>query len=120
MPRVCLIQINVTDMDVATDFYCNKLGFDVLSKKDYPNVVELVQKGIRLVLVKVTKPARIEYPNIAQTLIAIQVDDLTATLEDLKKKGVELVYDTPQKFPEGVYSALRDPFGNVHELIEYR
>lgn len=117
---MCLVQINVTDMDVATDFYCDKLGFEVLSKKDYPNVVELVQKGFRLVLVRVAKPARIDYPNIAQTLIALQVEDLGATLQDLKKKGVELVYDAPQKFPEGVYSAMRDPFGNVHELIEYR
>jgi len=107
-------------MDVATDFYCKKLGFDVLSRKDYPNVVELAQKGFRLVLVKVSKAAQIDYPNIAQTLIAIQVDDLKTTLEDLKKKGVELIYNAPQKFPEGIYSAMKDPFGNVHELIEYQ
>lgn len=119
MPRVCLIQINVTDMDQAMDFYCNKLDFQILSKKDYPNVLELVQQGLRMVLVKVSKSARIDYPNIAQTLIAIQIDDLAATLQDLKRKGVDLVYDTPQKFPEGFYSALRDPFGNVHELIQY-
>ncbi len=47
-------------------------------------------------------------------------DDLESSLKDLKSKGVELIHETPQDCPVGVYAAFRDPFGNVHELIEFR
>jgi len=53
-------------------------------------------------------------------MINIETDDLAATLNSLKEKGVELIHQTPQKCPVGVYAAFKDPFGNVHELLEFR
>ena len=120
MPKVCVIQINVSDMDKAIDFYCNKIGFEIHSKKYYPDIVDLVNKGIPLILYKVSKVTYIDYPKVAQTLINIQTDDLEASLKDLKGKGVELIHETPQNCPVGVYAAFKDPFGNVHELLEFR
>jgi len=120
MPKVCVIQINVCDMDKAIDFYCKKIGFEIHSKKYYPDIVDLVNEGIPLILYKVAKPISIDYPKVAQTLINIQTDDLEVSLKDLKSKGVELIHETPQDCPVGVYAAFKDPFGNVHELLEFR
>ena len=121
MPQVYLIQINVTDMDKAIDWYTNVLGFK-LSKQHYhyPIAVDLVHEGARLILHTVDKPANIDYPNVAQTLISIRTEDIEASLKDLKSKGVEIIYETPLEFPMGLYAAFRDPFGNVHELVETR
>ncbi len=120
MPKVCVIQINVSDMDRVIDFYCNKMGFEVCSRAHYPKIVELAHEGIPLILYEVPNPVHIDYPNVAQTLINFQTDDLEASLKDLKSKGVELIHETPQKCPVGVYAAFRDPFGNVHELVEFQ
>jgi len=120
MPKVCVIQINVSDMDQAVDFYCNKLGFEVASRKYYPDIVDLVHEGVPLILNKVANQTQIDYPDVAQTMINIETDDLAPTLNSLKEKGVELIHQTPQKCPVGVYAAFKDPFGNVHELLEFR
>ena len=120
MPKICVIQINVSDMEKAIDFYCNKLGFEINTKKYYPNIVELAHDGIPLILYKVQKNTVIDYPNSAQTLFNIQTENLKETLIDLKDKGVALIHEKPQKCPVGVYAAFRDPFGNVHEFVEFQ
>jgi len=121
MPNVCMIQISVSDLDKAIDWYCQTLGFEV-SKEHYyhPVAVDLIHQGCRLLLHKVDKPARIDYPNVVQTLICIETDDIHKSINDLKNKGVELIHKTPQSFPAGMYIGFRDPFGNVHELIEFK
>lgn len=121
MPRVRIIQINVSDLDQAIEWYQKTLGFEV--SKDhyhYPVAVDLVHQGCRLLLHIADKPTHIDYPNVAQTLICIQTDDLTSSMDDLKRKGVEFIHEKPQNFPGGVFAAFKDPFGNVHELVEFR
>ncbi len=121
MPKICLIQINVSDMDKAIEWYCKTLGFEVSKEHyHYPVAVDLIHEGIRFLLHKAAKPTQIDYPNDAQTLICIQTEDIIASMNDLRSKGVELIHETPQDFPAGLYTAFRDPFGNVHELIEFR
>jgi len=119
MPNICVIQFNVTDMDAAMDFYGNTLGFGIKSKEHYPDLVVLDHQGTYALLCKVDKPAKIDYPNETQTLINIQVDDLRSTMTDLKSKGVEFIHSEPQQCPAGIYAAVRDPFGNVMELLQF-
>jgi len=121
MARVYLVQINVTDMDKAIDWYTNVLGFELSKQHNYyPIAVDLVHEGPRLILHKAEKPASIDYPHVAQTLICIQTEDIEASLKNLKNEGVELIHEKPLEFPMGMYAAFRDPFGNVHELVEIR
>lgn len=120
MPSICVIQFNVSDMDQAIDFYCSKLGFTIKSKALYPEIVDLDHEGIPVLLYKVDKSSHIDYPHAAQTLVNIQTDDLHKAMADLKAKGVEFIHDVPQDFSQGIYAAFRDPFGNVHELVEFR
>jgi lactoylglutathione lyase len=121
MPKVCIIQIGVSDIDKAIDWYSKTLGFKVSKEHyHYPVAVDLIHEGCRLLLHEAGKPTQIDYPNVAQTLICIQTDDLTSSMNDLKSKGVEFIHETPQNFPAGVYAAFKDPFGNVHELVEFQ
>ena len=121
MPHVCMIQISVSDLDEAIEWYTKTLGFEI-SKEHYhhPVAVDLIHGGIRLLLHKADRPTTIDYPNVSQTLICIETDDIVKKMDDLKQQGVELLHETPQDFPAGKFTAFRDPFGNVHELVELR
>jgi hypothetical protein len=41
-------------------------------------------------------------------------------IEQMKSKGVEFIYSEPQEINVGSFVAFRDPYGNVHELIELK
>jgi catechol 2,3-dioxygenase-like lactoylglutathione lyase family enzyme len=115
-------QINVTNLEEAITWYTEILGFK-LSKKHYypPRAVDLVQKGaIRLLLYQVQKPAKTDYPNEAQSIIIFKTDNLEKTMEELTEKGVEFIYPEAEKFPAGLFNAFRDPFGNVHEIVQFQ
>jgi lactoylglutathione lyase len=119
MPNICVIQFNVSDMDEAIRFYSSKLGFGIKSKEHYPDLVQLEHEGTYALLCKVNRPAQIDYPNEAQTLVNIQTDDLRKAMVELKEKGVEFIHAEPQTCPAGIYAAFRDPAGNVIELLEF-
>ena len=118
-PKICVIQFNVSDMDKAIDFYTNVLGFEVKTKDYYPELVVLDHDGPTVLLCQVERNAEIDYPNEAQTLANIQVSDLRKTMSELKDKGASFIHDKPQLCPAGIYAAIRDPFGNVMELLEF-
>ena len=121
MLKVAMVQINVPDLDRGIGWYRDVLGFEVAKEHyHYPVAVDLVHDGCRLLLHRVERPADIDYPNVAQTLVCLQTEDITATMESLRRQGVELLHDVPQPFPAGLFAAFRDPFGNVHELVELR
>ncbi|MBN1328243.1 MAG: VOC family protein [Candidatus Heimdallarchaeota archaeon] len=120
MLEIAMNQIGVTDLEEAITWYTEKLGF-VVSEDNYypPQAIDLVQKGnVRLVLYQVEKKASIDYPNVAQSTIIFKTTDLVFTCNELQEKGVELVYPKPVKFPAGMFNAFRDPFGNVHEIVQ--
>ena len=115
-------QINVPDLEKAIEWYTKKLGFEV-SKEHYypPQAVDLVQKsGIRLLLYKVEKSVEIDYPNVNQSVIIFKTKDLKATMKKMKDKGVELIYSDAIEFPAGLFNAFKDPFGNIHEIVQFK
>jgi len=120
VPKVAIIQIGVTDLDEAVAWYREKLGFEQVECNLHPVAAELEHDGCRILLHRSERKARIDYPNDAQTLICFGSDDLAATLDELKSKGVDLIHDAPERFPDGLFAAFRDPYGNVHEIVEYR
>lgn len=119
-PKICVVQINVTDMDEAIDFYCGKLDFKFKNREHYPQLLNLDNDGVYFILNKVEKTAVINYPFDSCTMVNIQVNDLKQSMKDLKAKGVEFIHNTPQKCPVGVYTAIKDPCGNVMELLEFQ
>jgi len=121
MPKIFVVQINVTDMSEALEFYCTKLGFKVTGDSYYPEIVELLHQDtdrIPFILSRVKSRSETRYPDGTQTLISLQTDDLESTLRILREKGVKILHETPLSFPGGIYSAIEDPFGNVLEYCE--
>ncbi|MFQ5981131.1 MAG: VOC family protein [Candidatus Heimdallarchaeota archaeon] len=120
MLEIAMNQINVTNLDEAIKWYTEILGFKV-SKEHYytPRAVDLIQKGsIRLLLYQVDTPAESGYPNATQSLIIFKTKNLQSTMGELKEKGVEFVYPEAMEFPAGLFNAFKDPFGNVHEIVQ--
>lgn len=119
MPRICVIQINVIDMDEAIEFYTRKLGFEIASRDHYPYIVKLANEAVPIILYQVEKETHFEYPNAVQTLVNIETANLRQSLEELKHQGVVVLHETPQKCPVGIYAGIKDPSGNILELVEY-
>ncbi|MBW8011899.1 MAG: hypothetical protein FVQ83_11780 [Chloroflexi bacterium] len=119
MPKACILEIKVADMDVAWDFYCNKLGFGVQTEAYLPETLALEHDGADLILFKATKNAEIDYPHSAMSLIIFQVEDIISTAEEYKSQGIQLV-EGPDEVPPGTFMAFRYPFDNVLGLMQLR
>lgn len=119
MLNICVISINVTHMKTAVAFYCDILGFQISTVYDEDYIIGLKNEHIPLILNKVDTITKVDYPHEAQVVLGIQTNDLKASIADFKARGIEVLFDTPQACPPGTYSAIRDPFGNVIELLEF-
>ncbi len=134
MAQLCQAWIYVNDMDRALEWYCDVLGFEVSRRDYYPHCVELADGGGLTLGLHETgietpwyrsagpgstkRPAEVDYWAQATITLGIRTDDLDRTMEELGAKGVEFVYPVPYDFYDGRWAAIKDPFGNVLELIE--
>lgn len=111
----------VSDEDKAVDFYTNKLGFRLVA--DFPTpfggrflMFAPPGGGANIVLTKPvpTIPAKVG----GMTNIAWEVDDLQATYEALKAKGVEFTMEPKQQPWGGTQAMFADQDGNIMQLHE--
>ncbi len=119
--------VRVKDLDAALDFYCNKLGLEEVSRKDYP-------QG-RYTLVFLAAPGDVERakrdwaPMIELTYnwdpedytsgrnfghLAFRVDDIYATCQRLMDAGVTI--NRPPR--DGYMAFVRSPDGISIELLQ--
>ena len=119
MTSVCVIGIYVDDMDKAVEFYCKKLGFKEAERYDDGCIVRLENQGPPVILEKVEKAVKIEYPGHSQVVLGVETDNIEKTSEELKGQGVEFLHNKPQAFVAGHVMAMRDPSGNVLELLQF-
>jgi catechol 2,3-dioxygenase-like lactoylglutathione lyase family enzyme len=115
-----VIGIYVDDMDKAVEFYCEKLGFKEAERYDDGCIVRLENDGPPVILEKVEKAGKIDYPGFSQVVLGVETDDIKKTSEELRAKGVEFLHDEPQAFVAGHVMAMRDPSGNVLELLQFK
>lgn len=120
MTSVCVIGIYVDNMDKAVEFYCNHLGFEEAERYDGDCIVRLHNDGPPVILEKVEKPHETKFPGFAQVVLGIETDDIDTKSRELKTKGVDFVHDEPQDFVAGRFMAMRDPSGNILELIQFK
>ena len=119
MPTINALSLYVPDLAAAVKFYRDALGFAV--EADYgPELTKLAHDGVALMLCQCASATRPAYPTAAQTVIGIGIENAASELARLRKLGVELVFDAPQPFPVGVFIAVRDPGGNVIELLQFQ
>jgi len=119
-PRVFNFGIKLTDMEKARSFYCDVLGFEVFSEEYYPPVIPLRKSGaLPLVLHETAeRVAHAPAPSQAQVNLLLAVEEVSRAVRELESRGVEFLEDEPRRTPVGILAAFRDPFGNVHQLIE--
>ena len=137
MFRIATAQVWVHDQDEALDFYTKKLGMEVRSDVTVPEMGNFRwltvgppgQEDVAIVLMAIPGPPVMDAETAEQvkTLMAkgfagtvfLTTDDVQASYEELKKRGVEFV-EEPEERPYGIDSAFRDPSGNNFRLTEVR
>lgn len=105
------IKINVTDMDKAIDFYTGKIGFEVESKKNYPNMVVLKSNDHNKLILNLVRNLVLEGPNDVRTGLTLQVNDYDQATTLLKSKGVDFGDNVKRKEGVGYSIYFSDPFG---------
>ena len=117
--------IMVEDIDAAVDWYAAALGVRVTDRWDNPDAgmawAHLEAPNARIELVErrglAAAPANVRGPHH----LAFAVDDCAAATDALVARGAEVVFP-PSYFErhDMDWSFIRDPFGNILELISYR
>ena len=124
MARFLHTRVRVSNLDKAIDWYCNHLGFKVISRTDKSpsgnHVAHLELPGNEHTF-ELTYSA--EYKLVVPEdlmHIAISVPDLIAFCDELEKKGLEIwPGDWRESFPNGRKMAfIDDPDGYEIELLE--
>ena len=137
MIRISNVQLWVHDQDEALAFYTQKLGMEVRSDVTVAEmgnfrwlaVGPAGQPDVAIVLMAIPGPPVFEPETAEQvrTLMAkgaagtifLTTDDVHATYETLRGRGVEFV-DQPEERPYGIDSSFRDPSGNHIRLTQVR
>ena len=131
-----LTQVNVWvhDQDEALEFYTKKLGFELREDVTVPELgnfrwltVGVPGQDVALVLMAVPGPPVFDEETCKQirTLMAkgaatglfFSTDDIQATFEELKGRGVEFTQEPTQQ-PYGIDAGFRDPSGNHYRMAQ--
>lgn len=105
------VAVVVSDRKKATQWYKEKLGFDVQEEaEEHWTVVAPPGWATGLHL---CEGGELEPGN---TGILLYADDFEGTVDELKKKGVEFTQE-PKKEEWGTYAMFKDPDGNVFWLM---
>ena len=109
--------VRVPDLDRALEFYVGVLGFQ--AERLTPVLVRL-QDDTPIYLERVDYPLRPPGDDEARSAIAFQTRDIGAAVERLRRLGVVFLADEPAPVGVGLSIRFRDPFGNIHALLEHR
>jgi pimeloyl-ACP methyl ester carboxylesterase/catechol 2,3-dioxygenase-like lactoylglutathione lyase family enzyme len=110
------LRINVLNLDRALAFYQGLLGCELVSRSR--DALELRSGAVRMSLHKVEGMMQSEYPRQADIHMSFQVKDLAALVAEMRRRGVEVIEPAPQRAAIGSYNTVKDPAGNVVQLIQ--
>ena len=128
-------QLWVHDQDEALAFYTQKLGMEVRSDVTVPElgnfrwltVAPAGQPDMAITLMAIPGPPVMDEATADQVralmakgfagTVFLVTDDVRASYEELKGRGVEFV-EEPEERPYGIDSAFRDPSGNNLRLTQ--
>lgn len=124
--KLGMAQINVTDLAEARRFYSETLGLPLRDQWGEGRPFELnLGPGPTVLVYPVEKSAPPEYPDQTGTTLVFYTEDLDRTMTEWTERGVEWIPIAWSKEPNGAancpygrFIAFRDPFGNVHELLQ--
>lgn len=124
--RLLHTMLRVRNLEASLAFYCDRLGMSLLRKKDYPGgeftlaFVGYGSEADHAVLELTYNWGKTDYTlGDAYGHIAIGVDDIYATCEDIKAQGGNITREPgPMKHGTTVIAFVEDPDGYKVELIQ--
>ena len=137
MIRIANTQLWVHDQDEALAFYTDKVGLEVRADVTVPEmgnfrwlaVGPAGQADVSIVLMAIPGPPVMDAETAEEVrslmakgfagTIFLRTDDVQASYEELKGRGVDFV-EQPEERPYGIDSAFRDPSGNNIRLTQVR
>jgi predicted enzyme related to lactoylglutathione lyase len=137
MIKISNAQLYVHDQEEALAFYTEKLGWEVRADVTLPEMGDFRwltvsppgQEDFAVVLMAIPAPPVFEEETAAMlrevvsrgvaSPVFLTTDDVHASYEELKARGVEFV-DSPEERPYGIDSSFRDPSGNHIRLTQVR
>jgi uncharacterized glyoxalase superfamily protein PhnB len=137
MIKLSNAQLWVHDQDEALAFYTEKVGMEVRSDVTLPEMGNFRwltvgppgQEDVSIVLMAIPGPPVMDAETAEEVrnlmskgfagTIFLTTDDVHASYEDLRGRGVEFT-ETPEERPYGIDSGFRDPSGNAIRLTQVR
>ncbi len=137
MIKISVAQLWVHDQDEALAFYTEKLGMEVRRDATLPEMGDFRwltvgprgQEDIAIVLMAIPGEPVMDAETAEQVrelmakgfagTVFLTTDDVHASYEELKARGVEFV-EEPEERPYGIDSGFRDPSGNHFRLTQVR
>ncbi|NEE01096.1 VOC family protein [Phytoactinopolyspora halotolerans] len=105
--KIDCVRIPVPDLDQGLDFYCSRLGHELIWRTATQAGLRFPESDAELVL-------QTEHPEHEIDLLVESVDQ---ALEHIEAAGGSCVSD-PIEIPVGRVAVVHDPFGNPFVLIE--
>jgi uncharacterized glyoxalase superfamily protein PhnB len=137
MIKISVAKLWVHDQDEALAFYTEKLGMEVRTDATLPEMGDFRwltvgppgQDEISIVLMAIPGEPVMDADTAEQVrelmakgfagTVFLTTDDVQASYEELKARGVEFV-EEPEERPYGIDSGFRDPSGNSFRLTQVR
>ncbi|MBW4491587.1 MAG: lactoylglutathione lyase [Oscillatoria princeps RMCB-10] len=124
--RLLHTMLRVGNLERSLDFYCGVLGMKLLRQKDYPGgqfTLAFVGYGDEAdhTVLELTYNWGVEKYNLGDAYghIAIGVEDIYATCEEIKARGGKVTREPgPMKHGTTVIAFVEDPDGYRVELIQ--
>lgn len=108
-----------SDLEKAKDFYEIVLGFPF--KTEDENSMTFLSGDLDLTIFKCEYDSTIEnYAKTARSVFVFEVNSIAKEFANLKAKGVKFLHKTPAENESCFYAAFQDPFGNVHEIAQWK
>jgi uncharacterized glyoxalase superfamily protein PhnB len=137
MIKLSNAQLWVHDQDEALKFWTEKVGMEVRADVTLPEIGDFRwltvgppgQPDVAITLMAIPGPPVMDESTAEQVrdlmskgfagTIFLTTDDVRATYEELKARGVEFS-EAPEERPYGIDSGFRDPSGNSVRLTQVR
>jgi lactoylglutathione lyase len=124
--RLLHTMLRVGNLDESIDFYCNVLGMTLLRQKDYPSgefTLAFLGYGDEsdTTVIELTYNWGVTSYDLGSAYghIAIGVDDIYGTCDEIKTRGGKVVREPgPMKHGSTVIAFVEDPTGYKIELIQ--
>ena len=134
LKQLTYVQVWVHDQDEALAFYTDKLGMELREDVSVPEMgdfrwvsVGVPDQDVSLTLLSVPGPPVFEEETRQKVLevlakgaaggLFFTADDIQATFDDLKSRGVEVTQEPTQQ-PYGVDAGFRDVSGNQFRVMQ--